>query len=96
MTGEILSRPDAVDFLEAIAYVSSDMLKSFVRTLGGGDMVIVTRSYFRNRRNITWGDFGTKVIKPIIVVGARRRSYAIFKFPSNRPKVLYGVGRIEI
>jgi hypothetical protein len=32
VTGEILSRPDAVDFLEAIAYVSSDMLKSFVRT----------------------------------------------------------------
>jgi len=32
MTSEILSRPDAVDFLEAIAYVSSDMLKSLVRT----------------------------------------------------------------
>jgi hypothetical protein len=35
MTGEILSRSDAMDFLEAIAYVSSGTLKSLVRTWVG-------------------------------------------------------------
>lgn len=52
----------------------------------------IAREKFGFGGNIKWRNFGTKVIKPIVVIGLSRSSYTVFKFLGYGPEVIYGIG----